>query len=105
MTKTQKQDLLDRATQIKGRRQRRYVDGAEIDAMAQLDRKRSLAGKTIRVYSVDGFVPSSYKYRAAIDCVERCYDEDGKKMFSIISVDATRPHGKGSLVTVNGRAY
>jgi hypothetical protein len=78
------------------------VDEAEIQEMAELDRKRSLAGKNIRVYSGDGFVSKSYKYWAPIDYVERGYD-DGKKYFRIGQTDAKRSMGNGSLTTINGR--
>lgn len=106
MTKKERAKIEARAELLKGRRQTRYISKPEIDRMAALDRKRSLTGKSIRVYSFDGFVPNSYKYPAWIDYIERYYDkETGKKCFSVSQTGASRSMGNGSLVTVNNRAY
>ena len=104
MKKKEIDKLIKAAKEMKGRRQRRFIDVGEINIMAKLDRKRSLNGKTIRVYSNDGFVANSYKYRADIDAIERTYINN-KKTFNIVQVGAKRSHGKGSLVTVDNRAY
>jgi hypothetical protein len=106
MNKKERAQIEKRAADLTGRRQSRYISKPEIDKMAALDRKKTLAGKRIRVYSFDGFVPNSYKYRADIDYIERYYDpETGKKIFTVSQTGASRSHGNGSLVTVNGRAY
>jgi hypothetical protein len=99
------QKLFEAAVKLQGRRKRRYISGQEILIMARLDRKRSLAGKRIRVYSWDGFVPNSYKYPATIDYIERWYDDDGNKHFGVFQTGASRSGGNGAQVTVNGRAY
>ena len=103
MTKKQKENLLKAAKKLKGRRSVRYVGEKEIKTMADLDKKRSLAGETIRVYSQDGFVPNSY-WGGIIDVIERNFS-DGKKIFSITQTYACRSYGRGALVTINGHAY
>jgi hypothetical protein len=105
MNKREREHLLAEAAAFRGRRKHRYVDETEVDLMSKLDRKSSLRGKTIRVYSVEGFVPHSYKWRANIDYVERGYTEDGKKYFYIGQTDAHRSHSRGATITVNKRAY
>jgi len=104
MTKKEINKMIKAAKEMKGKRRNRFIDESEINIMAKLDRKRSLNGKTIRVYSKDGFVANSYKYRADIDAIERTYI-DNKKVFAVIQVGAKRSHGGGALVTVNSRAY
>jgi len=97
--------LIEKATEVKGRRRYRYISTVEIDKIRELDKKRSLNGKPIRVYSSDGFVPNSYRGTSMIDYIERWYDDDGKKHFSIGQTSANRSYGDGPLVTVNHRAY
>ena len=104
MNKKEKNKLLEAATALKGHRRSRYISTPEIERMAEIDRKRSLNGKRIRVYSLDGFVSNSYKYPAYIDYVERNYIE-GKKVFHVGQTGASRSYGGGALVTVNNRAY
>lgn len=104
MTKKEKKQLVMEAAKLKGRRSVRYISIDEIEEMARLDRKKSVSGKNIRVYSSDGFVPGSYKYPATIDYVYRTYI-DGKKKFSIHQGDASRRHGSGALVCVGNRSY
>ena len=105
MRAKEKKELIERARILQGRRRSRFVSEAEVDRMAELDRKRSLDGKEIRIYSYDGFVANAYDYRCMIDYIHRSYDENGKKHFTIGQTDAKRPRGDGALVTVNGRAY
>ena len=104
MTKSERTKLMTEAEAIKGRRQLRFVNEAEIDIMACIDRKRSLTGKPVRVYSNDGFVANSYGYQPRIDYVGKIY-VDGKKKLFIGQGDASRSNGKGALVTVNNREY
>jgi hypothetical protein len=60
---------------------------------------------TIRVYSRQGFVANAYKYRADISVLEaRRNKETNQFEFYGFHVDAKRPHGSGSLITINGRA-
>jgi hypothetical protein len=105
MNKKEKSELLEAARLMQGRRKTRYIDGYEIHIMSCLDRKRSLNGKVIRVYSVSGFVPNSYGNQAKIDYVERYYDDLGIKKFRIGHNGASRSYGRGATITVNGRAY
>ena len=104
MTKSEIKKLTADAKQMKGSRRSRFIDENEIDTMAKLDRKRTLSGKTIRIYSNDGFVANSYKYPANIDAIERTY-ENNKKVFNIVQVGAKRAHGRGPSITVNNRSY
>ena len=105
MNKKEKAALIEDAKILKGRRSTRFIDISEIEIMLKLDRKKSLKGKTIRVYSEDGFVSNSYKYRSQIDWIVRWYDKTGKKHFGIGSGSAARSNGTGALITVNGRGY
>lgn len=105
MNKREKEKLIAEAEVARGKRTGRYVDIREIKTMAKLDRKHLLKGKTIRVYSEEGFVPNSYKYASRIDFVERDYDANGKKRFYVGSTSANRSGGNGALITVNQRAY
>jgi len=105
MNKREKAKLIAEAEVARGKRTRRYVNIIEIETMEKLDRKPSLKGKTIRVYSEEGFVPNSYKYQSSIDFVERDYDANGKKRFYVGSTSANRCAGNGALITVNQRAY
>ena len=56
-------------------------------------------GKTVRVYSSDGFVPNSYKWRCEIEWIERGKDGHITTGWS----GAQRSYGDGPHVTVNGR--
>lgn len=108
MNKKERASIEKRAEELKGRRSVRTIDADEIDKMAEMDRKRSLAGKTIRVYSFDGFVSNSYAnkhFSVKIDFIQREYDVEGKKMFIVGQCGAGRSYGGGSLVTVNNRSY
>lgn len=57
------------------------------------------AKRRVRVYSSDGFVARSYKYRCQIQYVEGVKSDDGWR-FSVGWTGAQRPHGTGSLVVV-----
>ena len=106
MKKSERESIENQAETMKGKRRNRYISKKEIDKMESIDRKATLKGKTIRVYSFDGFVPNSYKYFAPIDFIERSYEpETGKKIFRVGQTGASRSHGSGSLITVNGRSY
>ena len=105
MTKKEIQEMIKRAATLKGLRRNRYLTENEITTMATLDRKKSLIGKTIRIYSNDGFVANSYKYRADIDYIERYYDDKGIKHFIVSQTRAQRAHGIAPKITVNNRAY
>jgi len=104
MTRNEKAVVAAKAAAMAGKRKSRYISEYEIEKMAAMDKKKSLAGKTIRVYSHDGFVPNSYKYRIQIDFVERRYDEEGVKTFFVGNTDAKRSYGGGAFITVDGRA-
>jgi hypothetical protein len=104
MNKKEKEMLKKQAENLKGKRQTRYISDKEIEKMAELDRKRNLKGKTIRVYSFDGFVANSYKYPSYIDYIERTCENE-KKKFRVNQTGASRSYGTGSLITVNGRAF
>jgi hypothetical protein len=81
MKKSEKELIENQAEMMKGKRRNSYISKKEIEKMESLDRKTTLKGKTIRVYSLDGFVPNSYKYFAPIDFIERSYEpETGKKI-------------------------
>ena len=104
MKKQDKKNLIEKAIELKGRRNLRFISDFEINEMATLDRKKKLAGKTIRIYSTDGFVANSYFGNAVIDYIERTY-ADEKKQFSIGQVSAKRSNGNGALTTVSGRSF
>jgi hypothetical protein len=57
------------------------------------------AKKRVRVYSSDGFVPNSYKWRCGIQYCEVRRDE-GKLIVRTGWSSAQRSHGAGSLVVV-----
>ena len=105
MTKSEYNKLINDAASLRGKRRNRFLSSTEVNHMRDLDRKSSLNGKKIRIYSDDGFVPNSYKYNARIDYIERWYDENGKKHFSVGQTGASRSHGNGALCTVDNRAY
>jgi len=107
MKKSEIEKIKNAATTLAGKRRNRILNDREIKKMAELDRKKALAGKTIRVYSFDGFVPKSYNkgFYTPIDYIERGYDSTGKKIFTVSQAGANKPHGSGSLITVDGRAY
>lgn len=104
MNKKEREKLLTDAKIKQGRRKNRYVDAIEIDKMAEMDRKKALFGKTIRIYSSSGFVPKSYNkgFFTPIDFIERHY-VDGVKKFYIGTTGASRPFGQGSLITIDGK--
>ncbi len=103
MRKKEYQQLVKKAEELKGRRKKRFISELEIDKMRILDRKLSLKGKRIRIYSFDGFVANSYKYKADIDYIERQYDSDGNKKIIIGQTSAKRPFGNAPLIAVNNK--
>jgi hypothetical protein len=106
MKKSEKTTLLEKALALAGKRRNRTIGKKEIEKLCELDRKTSLNGKSIRVYSRDGFVANSYNkgFFTPIDFIERWYD-NGVKKFTVSQAGANRSHGNGALVTVNGKAY
>lgn len=66
------------------------------DAETFADLVRS-GSKYVRVYSSDGFVPNSYKWRCKIEYAQLC-----NGVISIGWTGAQRSHGAGSLVVARG---
>jgi hypothetical protein len=99
-------DLMEMAGRVNGRARTRTIGKKEASEMLELVKKLQGDEKVtnIRVYSREGFVPNSYKYRAEIRGFE-ARRVKGKLTVCAITVDAKRSLGNGSLVTVNSRAY
>lgn len=95
-------DLMDMAKKVNGRARSRTIGESEAKEMLKLVANADDNVRTIRVYSRDGFVPNSYKYRCEIRYFEATR-KDGKLVIGASYGDAKRSHGNGSLVTVNGR--
>lgn len=104
MTQYTVNDLMEMAAKVNGRAKQRTIGMVEAETMLQEIRSAGDNVNTIRVYSRDGFVPNSYKYRVVICYFEAYRNEDGS--FNVIASqsDAKRSRGQGALVTVNGRA-
>jgi hypothetical protein len=94
------------AEKANGRRRARTIGREEVESFVALLRKhrRDENVHTIRVYSEEGFVPNSYKYRADITALEATREEDGGWTVKALVVRAKRPRGSGPLATVNNRA-
>lgn len=58
------------------------------------------AAKRVRVYSLRGFVPNSYRSKCLIQYVEAWRDEAGEWRFCVGWTGAQRPRGMGTRVVV-----
>jgi hypothetical protein len=97
-------ELLEMAKVANGRAKNRTIGKAEAEILLG---KIAAAGDdthTIRVYSRQGFVANSYKWRAEIRYFQASKQVDGQWIITATSGDAKRSYGYGALVTVNGRA-
>ncbi len=95
-------DLMEMAKKVNGRARNRTIGEVEAKEIMELVANADDMTNTIRVYSRDGFVPNSYKYRCEIRYFEATRKE-GKLVIGAGYGDAKRSHGNGALVTVNGR--
>lgn len=84
---------------------KRIITQGDLALFLELCEREDLAGKSIRVYSSDGFVANSYKWRARIHYLHREVSESGEVSYHFGSTDAHRSRGAGALVTVNGKAF
>lgn len=102
----QASDLQKSVSKANGRRRTRILSQGDVEKFVQLVNENADNPEvhTIRVYSDEGFVANSYKYRADISCLEANRQEDGTFHCGAFTVDARRSHGNGSLVTINQRA-
>ena len=96
-------DLMEMAKSANGRARTRTIGKSEAQEILDLVASADDKVNTIRVYSRDGFVANSYKYRADIRYFEATR-KDGKLVIGASYGDAKRSHGNGALVTINGRA-
>ena len=99
------ENLMELAKSANGRAKKRTIGKGEAAEMLGLLEKyqNDENVEVIRVYSQQGFVPNSYKFRCDIRYFE------AKKVDGIFKVlasfsSAQRSRGHGALVTVNGRA-
>lgn len=98
-------DLQEKVQKANGTRKNRILRPSDIERFVELVNNATPEQHTIRVYSSDGFVPNSYKYRASISVLTATRDaETGEFVIGGGVVDAKRSRGVGALVTVNGRA-
>lgn len=97
-------ELMEMAKRVNGRARARTIGRDEAQEIIDLVAKADETVNTIRVYSREGFVPNSYKYRCDIRYFE-ANRKEGKLVIGASYGDAKRSHGNGALVTVNGRAY
>ena len=95
-------DLMDMAKAVNGRARSRTIGEGEAKEVMELVANADDATHTIRVYSREGFVPNSYKYRCEIRYFEATRKE-GKLVIGASYGDAKRSHANGALATVNGR--
>lgn len=99
ITEKTRRDLLADAMKRRGNRRLRYVDESEIDRAIALARR--YPKKRVRVYSSDGFVPSSYQYPAQIDYVEfGPRQAENYREAYIGTACASRRRGRGALEVV-----
>jgi hypothetical protein len=94
---------MEKAKKVNGRARTRTIGKAEAQEIIELVANADESIHTIRVYSRDGFVPNSYKYRCDIRYFEAIRKSDGFVIRASYG-DAKRSHGQGALVTINGRA-
>ena len=86
---TTKNQILEAAKTIEGKRRQRTL--TEADAADFLQLTAANPGCRVRVYSSQGFVANSYKYRAPITFIE---SQDGAVIVG--ETDAKRSGGNGS---------
>ena len=97
-------DLTDKVAKANGTRKTRILRQADVEQFINLVNEATPEQHTIRVYSSDGFVPNSYKYRASISYLQATRNaETGEFYIGAGTTDAKRSNGLGSLVTINGR--
>lgn len=96
-------ELLEMAKVANGRAKNRTIGKAEAEILLEKIATAKDDAHTIRVYSRQGFVANSYKWRAKI-CYFEANKVDGQWSIIATSGDAKRSYGNGALVTVNGRA-
>jgi len=99
-------DLTKTVSNANGTRKTRILSQSDVEQFVSLvnEKETDLTVKTIRVYSSEGFVPNSYKYRSYISYLQAERDaETGKFNVFARTCDAKRSHGSGALVTINGR--
>lgn len=99
--------IAEAAKKANGTRRSRILSNSDMAEFEQLveAHKDDPEIRTIRVYSHEGFVPNSYKYRADISVLEAVRSsETGQFSIHGFTVDAKRSHGNGALVTINSRA-
>lgn len=96
-------DLQEKVQKANGTRKARILRPADVAQFVELVNNATPEQHTIRVYSSDGFVPNSYKYRADISYLQATRLESGEFQIGAGTVDAKRSHGNGSLVTINSR--
>ena len=97
-------ELLEMAAKVNGRARNRIIGKVEAEILMDTVASAPEKAHTIRVYSRDGFVPNSYKYRAEIRYFEATRTDSGEWKYTASYCDAKRSHGNGALVTINGRA-
>ena len=95
-------DLMEMAKNKNDRARQRTIGKSEAQDILELVTNADDATHTIRVYSSDGFVSNSYKYRAEIRYFEATR-KDGKLVIRAGIADAKRSYGTGALITINGR--
>lgn len=96
-------DLMEMAKSANGKARQRTIGKAEATEILKLVERADDSVHTIRVYSHDGFVPNSYKYRCEIRYFEATR-KDGELVIRTGYCDAKRSRGEGAIVTINGRA-
>lgn len=96
-------EILAVAQRINGRRRTRTIDKRDVSLFAQTLRERFDNAQIVRVYSSDGFVANSYKYRADIVYLQAVKVENGWRI-EASTTDAKRSYGAGARITVDGRA-
>lgn len=98
-------DLTDKVAKANGTRKTRILRQSDIESFVDLVNEATPEQHTIRVYSSDGFVPNSYKYRADISYLQATRNaETGEFHIGAGTTDAKRSNGSGSHITINGRA-
>lgn len=96
-------DAIASVARANGSRRTRTIKGQSIARFLTALAENFDTARTIRVYSSEGFVANSYKYRADITFIEAARTENGFNVYAGTG-DAKRSHGAGSTMTINGRA-
>lgn len=98
------EELQEKVAKANGTRKTRILSQKDVERFVELVNAADEKTHTIRVYSSDGFVPNSYKYRSYISYLQANRNpETGKFQIGASTTDAKRSHGNGSLETINGR--